>query len=103
MHDKKSRGRKILGFGAPVNGNTLLNYFGVGTSLIDYLVERNPLRLGLYAPGSHIPVLIEDELPGLPDVYYVLAWNFKKEILERNQDLIKKGIEFYFPVNPPEI
>jgi len=103
LHDKKSRGRKIWGFGAPVKGNTLLNYFGVGTSLIDYLVERNPLRRGLFAPGSHIPVLIEDELPGLPDVYYVLAWNFKREILERNQNLIQKGIEFYFPVNPPEI
>ena len=103
LYEQKASGRSIWGFGAPVKGNTLLNYFGVTTSVIDYLVERNPLRRGLYAPGSHIPVLIEDELPGLPDVYYVLAWNFKKEILERNQDLIGKGIEFYFPVNPPEV
>ena len=43
---------------------------------------------------------IEDEVKELPDIYYVLAWNFKKEILANNQDLINKGVEFYFPVNP---
>ena len=68
-----------MGFGAPVKGNTLLNYFGVSTDLIDCLVERNELRRGLYAPGSHIPIVIEKELTQNPDIYYVLAWNFKKE------------------------
>ena len=61
------------------------------------------MRRGLYAPGSHIPIMIEQELKELPDIYYVLAWNFKKEILQRNQALIDKGIEFFFPVNPPEL
>jgi hypothetical protein len=46
--------------------------------------------------------LIEDEVLELPDIYYVLAWNFKKEILAKNQALIDKGIEFYFPVTPME-
>ncbi len=50
----------------------------------------------------HIPIAIESELKELPDIYYVLAWNFKKEILANNQDLIAKGIDFYFPVNPKE-
>ena len=45
-------------------------------------------------------MLIEDEVKSLPDIYYVLAWNFKNEILANNQALIDKGIEFYFPVNP---
>jgi len=49
-----------------------------------------------------LPILIEKEVAVLPDIYYVLAWNFKKEILERNKDLIEKGVEFYFPVNPKE-
>ena len=44
----------------------------------------------------------EAELRDVPDIYYVLAWNFKKEILERNRGLIEKGVEFFFPVNPPE-
>jgi len=96
----KAEGKTIYGFGAPVKGNTMLNYFGVGPELIDYLVEKNELRRGLYSPGMHIPLLIEDEVKKLPDIYYVLAWNFKKEILQNNQDLIAKGVEFYFPVNP---
>lgn len=99
----KKQGKKIYGMGAPVKGNTLLNYFGVGTDYLDYLVEKNELRRGLYSPGSHIEIVIEKELKELPDIYYVLAWNFKKEILANNQALIEKGIEFYFPVNPREI
>lgn len=96
----KAEGKRVYGFGAPVKGNTMLNYFGVGPSLIEYLVEKNQLRRGLYSPGMHIPLLIEDEVYRLPDIYYVLAWNFKKEILENNQELIDQGVEFYFPVNP---
>lgn len=93
-------GKKVYGFGAPVKGNTMLNFFGVGPKLIQCLVEKNELRRGLYSPGMHIPLIMEDEVRDLPDIYYVLAWNFKKEILAGNQDLIKKGVEFYFPVNP---
>ena len=96
----KKEGKQIWGFGAPVKGNTMLNYFGVGTQDLNYLVEKNELRRGLYSPGMHIPILIEKELKELPDIYYVLAWNFKKEILANNQHLIDKGIQFYFPVNP---
>ncbi|MGB5595029.1 MAG: methyltransferase C-terminal domain-containing protein, partial [Crocosphaera sp.] len=99
----KKDGKTIWGFGAPVKGNTMLNYFGVGKQYLDYLVEKNELRRGLYSPGMHIPIIIEKELTELPDIYYVLAWNFKKEILANNQHLIDQGIEFYFPVNPQEI
>lgn len=93
----KAEGKRVYGMGAPVKGNTLLNTFGIGPDLIECLTERNPLRRDTYAPGSHVPVMMEDELPP-PDVQYVLAWNFKKEILERNQGLIARGVEFYFPV-----
>jgi SAM-dependent methyltransferase len=103
LENAKNNGKSIWGFGAPVKGNTLLNYFGVGTNYIDCLVEKNELRRGLYSPGMHIPVLIEKELTSLPDIYYVLAWNFKREILANNQHLIDRGVEFYFPVNPREI
>ena len=96
----KAAGKKVWGFGAPVKGNTMLNYFGAGPDLIECLVEKNALRRGLFSPGMHIPVLIEDELKGVPDIYYVFAWNFKDEILANNRALIEKGVEFYFPVNP---
>jgi SAM-dependent methyltransferase len=100
LRGARSEGKRIFGFGAPVKGNTLLNYFGVGPEIIECLVEKNELRRGLYSPGMHIPIVIESELRELPNIYYVLAWNFKNEILANNRRLIDKGVEFYFPVNP---
>jgi SAM-dependent methyltransferase len=100
LKSAKAHGKRVWGFGAPAKGNTLLNHFGVGTEYIDCLVEKNVLRRGLYSPGMHIPVVIESELTEVPDIYYVLAWNFKEEILANNQHLIDRGVEFYFPVDP---
>ena len=68
------------------------------TDILDVLVEKNELRKGLYSPGMHIPIVLEKEIVSPPDVYYVLAWNFKKEILSNNKALIEKGVNFYFPV-----
>lgn len=94
----RARGKQIFGFGAPVKGNTLLNYFGIGPDLLDCLVEKNHLRKGLVSPGMHIPVALEEEISEPPDTYYVLAWNFKDEILQNNRNLIDAGVSFYFPV-----
>ncbi len=102
LEGAKKSGKRIYGMGAPVKGNTMLNYFNVGTETIDCLLEKNELRRDLFSPGKHIPIRIEGEVDEQPDIYFVLAWNFKKEILARNQDLIARGIEFYFPVNPKE-
>ncbi|OEO29699.1 methyltransferase [Devosia insulae DS-56] len=96
----RAAGKRVFGMGAPVKGNTMLNYFGVGPERIQCLVEKNTLRRGLYSPGMHIPIEIEGELEQQPDIYYVLAWNFKKEILANNRHLIESGVEFYFPVDP---
>lgn len=98
----RKAGKRIFGFGAPVKGNTLLNYCGIGPDVLECLVEKNELRRGLYSPGMHLPIVIERELTDLPDVYFVLAWNFRTEILANNRHLIEKGIEFYFPVVPRE-
>ena len=90
--------KKIFGLGAPVKGNTLINYFGITKYMMPKLLEINSLRKNLYAPGSHIPVVMEDEEKELPNIYYVLAWNFKEEILKKNKKLLDNGIEFYFPI-----
>jgi SAM-dependent methyltransferase len=102
LHGAAAAGKRVFGLGAPVKGNTLLNYFGVTPREIECLVERNTLRRGLFAPGTHIPVVIEDELNGPPDIYYVLAWNFRREILQRYKPLMDAGVELYFPVIAPE-
>ena len=77
-----------------------MNYYGINEKHFKYLVEKNPLRENLYSPGSHIPIILENKIENHPDIYYVLAWNFRKEILKNNKDLIKKGIKFYFPIIP---
>ena len=99
LWNEKKMGKLIVGMGAPVKGNTLLNYFGIKSDLIKVLLEKNKMRKGLYAPGSHIPIVLEDELDEKADIYYVLAWNFKREILKNNETLIKSGRKFYFPID----
>ena len=96
----RKSGKTIYGMGAPVKGNTLLNYFDIGVDIIECLLEKNQMREGLFSPGKHIPIVMEDKIEKLPDIYYVLAWNFKDEILKNNQKAIDHGVEFYFPVNP---
>jgi len=103
LDEAKRLGKTIFGMGAPVKGNTLLNYFGIGKQYLDCLVEKNELRRGLFSPGQHLPIAIERELAAAPDIYYVLAWNFKQEILANNRRLIEQGVEFFFPVNPKEV
>jgi SAM-dependent methyltransferase len=100
LERKRAEGKRIFGMGAPVKGNTLLNYYGIGPDTIEYLLEKNELRRGLFSPGMHIPILMEREVTEWPDVLYVLAWNFKTEILKNNSELIAKGVEFYFPIDP---
>ncbi len=55
--DAKQAGKKIVGYGAPGKGNTLLNYCGIRTDFLDYTVDRNPYKQGKYTPGTHIPIL----------------------------------------------
>ena len=99
LNQCKKQKKIVYGMGAPVKGNTLLNFFKIKTKHIPILLEKNSLRDGLFSPGSHIPIMLEKNMVKYPDVFYVLAWNFKSEILKKNKDLIKKGIKFYFPIN----
>ena len=79
--DERRRGSTIAGYGAPGKGNTLLNYCGIRTDLIDYLVDRNPYKHGRFAPGSHIPIFPPERLKETrPDVIVVMPWNLREEI-----------------------
>lgn len=94
----RSAGKTVYGFGAPAKGNTLLNYYGLGPKHMPCLVEKNPLRRGLYSPGMHIPIVLENDVVIQPNIYYVLAWNFRHEILRNNENLLRDGVQFHFPV-----
>src|SRR5688572_10201808 len=77
----KSRGKRIVGYGAPGKGNTLLNYCGIRTDFLDFTVDRNPLKQGKYTPGTHIPILSPDAIrEARPDYIFILPWNLKVEM-----------------------
>lgn len=92
----KSENKKIYGYGAPVKGNTLMNYMEINNTLIDKIVEINRLKVGRYTPGSHIPVELENP-NDLPDYYLLLSHNFVNEILSKNKAIRKKGVKFIIP------
>ena len=102
LHDLKVRGKKIAGYGAPAKGNTLLNFFKIGPSELDFLVDRNPLKHDMLSPGMKIPIrppeAIESERP---DVLLVLAWNFFEEIREQQADFARRGGKFLVPLPRP--
>jgi SAM-dependent methyltransferase len=80
--EAKDAGKRIAGYGAPAKGNTMLNYCGVRTDLIDYTVDRNPHKQGLYLPGTHIPIHHPDKIRETrPDYVLILPWNLKAEIM----------------------
>jgi hypothetical protein len=79
----KREGRRVIGYGAPGKGNTLLNYCGVRTDLLEYTVDRNPYKHGLFTPGTHIPIHPPDVIAETrPDYILVLPWNLIDEISE---------------------
>jgi 2-polyprenyl-3-methyl-5-hydroxy-6-metoxy-1,4-benzoquinol methylase len=81
--DAKDVGKTIAGYGAAAKGNTLLVTAGVGPDLIDYVVDANPHKQGLFLPGSHIPILPPERLRETrPDYIVILPWNLKTEIVE---------------------
>ena len=80
----KKENKKIVCYGAPAKGNTLLNFCELGTTFIDYTVDRNPHKQGLYLPGTHIPIKSpEKTLETKPDYLIILPWNLKEEIMSQ--------------------
>jgi hypothetical protein len=79
--DLRRQGKQVVGYGAPGKGNTLLNYCGIREDLLDYTVDRNPYKHGLYTPGTHIPIFPPEKIAETkPDYVLVLPWNLIDEI-----------------------
>lgn len=99
----KSKGKRIVGYGAPAKGNTLINYCGIGKYL-DYLTDTTPYKQGRYSPGARIPVVSPDILKkDKPDYALMLPWNYEKEILKKEKEFIKNGGKFIVPIPTPRI
>ena len=100
----KRAGGRIAAYGAAAKGSTLLNYCGIGTETIDYVVDRSTVKQGRYMPGVRLRIdspsrLLEDQ----PDYLLVLAWNFADEIIAQQSEYRRRGGRFILPVPTPRV
>lgn len=104
LHALRNSGATIAAYGAPAKGNTLLNYCGIDTALIDFTVDKNEQKVGRFTPGAHIPVLpVETIVERQPDYVMILAWNFAEEIMSQQQTYRDHGGKFLIPIPEPTI
>ena len=95
----RAGGSRLAAYGAAAKGATLLNYMKFEPGVIEYVVDRNPAKVGKYLPGVKLPIrAVETLTRDRPDYVLVLAWNFAKEIIRQNQDYASLGGKFILPV-----
>jgi hypothetical protein len=96
---QKEEGRKVAAYGAAAKGNTLLNYCGIKSDLIDFVVDANPHKQGKWLPASHIPVVAEDVLrQQRPDYVLILPWNLREEIVRQLEYIREWDGKFVVPI-----
>lgn len=94
----KAAGKRLAAYGAPAKGSTVLNYYGVGTELLDFALDELPSKQGLYTPGTHLPVIDRAyAMAHAPDYYFLLAWNYLPIILEKERAWVEGGRAFLLP------
>jgi SAM-dependent methyltransferase len=100
----RSQGATIAAYGAAAKGSTMLNYVGIGSDLVDFVVDRNTHKHGLHMPGTHQPILpVEALAERRPDYCLILAWNFKEEIMAQQAAYAAAGGRWIVPVPTPEV
>jgi len=98
----KNKGEKIVCYGAAAKGNTLLNFCQIGIDFIDYVVDKNPYKQGLFLPGTHIPIKDPKELKKTkPHYLLIIPWNLKEEIMNQMSYIKDWGGKFVIPI--PEV
>lgn len=104
LRELRASGARVVAYGAPAKGNTLLNYCGIGTDLLEYVVDRSPHKVGRFTPGSHLAVrpveTLQDERP---EYVLILAWNLAEEIMEQQQAYAAGGGRFILPLPEPRL
>jgi hypothetical protein len=97
--EAKRAGKRIVGYGAPGKGNTLLNYCGIREDFLEFTVDKNPYKQGKFLPGTHIPIFAPSRIDETrPDYILILPWNFKDEILEQLSYARGWGAKFIVPI-----
>ena len=102
--DLRNQGKRIHIYGASTKGNTILQFCGIDKNIIECAAERNPDKYGARTLGTDIPIISETESRlMMPDYYLVLPWHFKAEFIEREKEMLDKGVGFIFPLPTIEI
>ena len=100
--EARGAGKRVVGYGAPGKGNTLLNYCGIRTDFVEFTVDRNPHKQGKFLPGTHIPIFPPERLwDAQPDYVLILPWNLKNEIMNQLDGIRQWGGQFVVPI--PEV
>src|SRR5204863_7912253 len=95
----RAEGKRVVGYGAPGKGNTLLNHCGIRSDLLEYTVDRSPYKQGLFLPGTHIPIHAPERIAAdRPDYVLVLPWNLRTEIVEQLAYAHDWGGRLVFPI-----
>lgn len=98
----KDEGNRIVGYGAPGKGNTFLNYTGIRTDFLDYVVDRNKYKQGTYLPGTHIPIYDPIRIKETkPNYVVIFPWNLKNEIIKQNMYITEWGGKFIIMIPEP--
>jgi SAM-dependent methyltransferase len=97
--EARRAGKKVVGYGAPGKGNTLLNYCGIRTDFLDFTVDANPYKQGKYTPGTRIPILAPDAIAeAKPEYVLILPWNLRDEISAQMAHIRSWGGKFVVPI-----
>jgi SAM-dependent methyltransferase len=99
LRQLKAENKRVAVYGASAKGSTLLNYFGIGRDLLEFVVDRSTFKQGRYTPGTHLKIhdparLVDD----MPDYVLLLTWNFADEILAQQAEYRSKGGQFIIPI-----
>lgn len=102
LADLRADGRRIAAYGAAAKGTALLNTFGIGADVIEFVADRNPLKHGRLMPGVRIPIRpAEAVAEEMPDVVLLLVWNFAAEVVAQQQAYVDRGGRFLVPIPEP--
>ena len=102
--EARRAGRRVVAYGTPGKGNTLLNYCGIRPDLLAYAADRNTFKHGRYTPGTRIPVVSPEHLiEDCPDDVLVLPWNLRNEITAQLTATLRPGTRLVWPLPELEV